>query len=240
MMNQNFTMLFWRKPSKKEKPFEQIAEETYKMFMVFMEKLPENLRPNFKTVSKLGDAKLYDWSFENFSQDLEKGVNHTRDKVFRDLGYSLSFFSSLDNKESCGYMAKVGVTRKDFIDTFIVEFPVGFDYFSEENASMLEEIFCRCLEIFNPYYACFANSKVKTSYSYLSDDDKPLDAHWLNYFSHDMMKHIKKGSIKRLERDFDGFEFHDGFIKIQRTPLNAENQKDLELKEQVEGLLFDK
>ena len=80
---------------------------------------------------------------------------------------------------------------------------------------------------------------MRISYDLYSDNKSAINiAH--KPIQHDMMKHIKKGSIKRLERDFDGFEFHDGFIKIQRTPLNAENQKDLELKEQVEGLLFDK
>lgn len=75
-------MIFWRHTEKENTSFDDISERIYKVFQIFNKNLPYEYCPNYKTVNKKCDAKIYDWNYENFCNDLKKNINHTKECVF--------------------------------------------------------------------------------------------------------------------------------------------------------------
>ena len=119
-IKQTYSMIFWRHTEKENTSFDDISERIYKVFQIFNKNLPYEYCPNYKTVNKKCDAKIYDWNYENFCNDLKKNINHTKECVFEKLGYSLSFFSSLEDNKLFGYRLNVGVKDSRFINVFSV------------------------------------------------------------------------------------------------------------------------
>lgn len=94
-MIQRHSIILWKKAERKDKDFEEIAKETYEVLKQFQE-CPQELRPNYLTAKTKKDIKEFDWNYENFRSMLKKGVNKEGENIFEDLGYSISFFSSLN------------------------------------------------------------------------------------------------------------------------------------------------
>ena len=234
-LKQRYGMVFWRHAEKKETDFNEVAERVYKVLNVFVNNFPAKYRPNYLTVNKKSETKLYEWNFENFCKDLKINVNHTKGRVFKELGYSLSFFSSLNNFESFSYRIHVGATDVNFTNAIVINLSMDFDYFDKKVASKLEQIFYQCVKEFDAYYACMSNSQIPLRKGcYTSLDDVPNDVHWLNYWSDEILKKIDIKKLKKLEKKYKEFSFNNGFIKLQDIALNAENPKDLQYKEQIE------
>lgn len=237
---QTYTMIFWRHAEKEDIAFDDIAKRAYDTLQIFNKYFPEKYRPNYTTVKNKSEANLYNWNYEDFCNDLMKNVNHTRDMVFKDLGYSLSFFSSLNDESSCGYMIHVGATNKMFLNTISVNLSIDFDYFNKDYYDILEKTFYKCAEKFGAFYASIYNTKIGGGKFAKFKSDSVYDitsVNWLNYWSPEILKSFDAKVLKKLEKEYEEFIFKNGFIKLQDKPLNAESEEDLEYKNQVESEL---
>lgn len=237
---QVYSMIFWRYSEKDDVSFDNIARRIFKVLNVFKKHFPEKYQPNFCAVKNKSNAKLYDWNYNNFYDDLKRNVNQTKEMVFKELGYSLSFFSSLEDAESCGYMVHVGATSPNCLNTFAVNLSIDFDYFNKECYNILEKVFYKCVKEFKPFYACVYNSQINGGKFAKFKSDTVYDItniHWLNYCSPEIINKFNKDTLKKLSRQNKEFVFKNGFIKLQKKPLDAENNKDIYYLKDVEQLL---
>ena len=78
-MLQYYTLIFWRKHERQDITFDEIAERAYKTLGIY-QKLPEKYRPNDVRVYRKEDAKLFEWSYQNFYNELKKSVNQENSK----------------------------------------------------------------------------------------------------------------------------------------------------------------
>lgn len=232
-------MVFWRHNEAISTSFDEIAKQAYSIMNIFNNHLPKEFRPNYLTVNKKQDAKPYDWNYQTFYNDLYKNVNHTKERVFKELGYSLSFFSSLENANSFGYMIHVGATDPRFTNSIVVNLAFYYNYFDEKACKTLEKIFYECVRSFGAYYACVANSSsILNNGLYLTDEGVPTSLHWLNYWSPEIMKKIDRKRVKKLEQKYKEFVFNDGFLKLQNVALDANSEQDVEYKKALEESIF--
>lgn len=106
-MIQRHSIILWRKADRADKSFEEISKEAYEVLNLFQD-CPQELRPNYLTAKTRKDVKEFDWNYENFSNMLKKGINREGETTFEDLGYSTSFFSSLDEQNSTAFIMTAG------------------------------------------------------------------------------------------------------------------------------------
>lgn len=237
---QTYSMIFWRHTEKGNTSFEDISERIYKVLQIFNKNLPYEYCPNYKSVNKKCDVKIYDWNYENFCNDLKKNINHTKECVFEKLGYSLSFFSSLEDNKSFGYRLNVGVKDSRFINVFSVHLAADFNYFNKDMAKILELIFYDCVNEFGAFYACVSNSLIKNGQSAILKSDslyKITSIQWLNYWDSEILKKFDNKKLKILQRKHKEFSFNNGFIKLKDIPLDAENPEDIKYVQEIESEL---
>lgn len=235
---QTYKMIFWRHSEKKDSSFNDIAKRTYNVLQIFNNEFPEKYRPNYLTVMKKSDVNFFEWSYENFYNELINNVNHTKTQIFSELGYSLSFFSSLDNDSSCGYMIHVGAINENCLNTIAVNLSIDFDYFNKNSYELLERIFYRSAKEFGAFYACIYNSQISDGKfaKFKSDSMYNItNIHWLNYWSPEVLRQFNIKELKKIEKEYREFSFKNGFLKLQEKPLNAENQSDIDYLKKVES-----
>jgi len=236
-MMQYFTLRLCRESESSDVTFDEVAKRTYDTIEVFRV-LEQKYQPNYATVWRKKDAKLFDWSYENFCKHLKESVNREGDLVFEDLGRTCGFFSSLKNHESLGYMFTVGTTNPKFINTFKVNFPIEFDYFDEKMSKKMEDIFRQAVKVFEPFWGCMENSLITNESKCFNEDMSfPTEFHWLNYLSDDMMSKVNPKAVKKLAKKYNEFECKDNIIKLQNIALNAHSPEDVKLKNDVDKAL---
>jgi len=130
-MIQRHSIILWKKAEKKDKDFEEIAKETYEVLKLFQE-CPQELRPNYLTAKTKNDIKEFDWNYENFRSMLKKGINKEGENIFEDLGYSISFFSSLNGQNSCGFEIIAGNKNEKFYNVLIVNLPLSLNLYEKK------------------------------------------------------------------------------------------------------------
>lgn len=148
------------------------------------------------------DSRLYNWTYKNFYEDLLKGVNRSKDKVFERLGYSISFFSSLNNNDSVRYSLSVGKKDERFINTFVVKFPISFNIFEYDMSNLVSNLFNETVNVFEPFWASIVNSTIHNKTSYLNEKNKPQDIHWLNFWSKEIEENINLSRIDELKKKY--------------------------------------
>ena len=236
-MLQYYTLIFWRKHERQDITFDEIAEQAYKTISIY-QKLPEKYRPNYLRVYRKEDAKLFEWSYQNFYNELKKGVNQENGQIFVDLGYSIGFFSALDNNDACGYSIGVGKTNELFSNTFVIDLALDMDYFTPENSKLIEELFRETVQTFEPYFGATINSLMDNCNYFNKTTNELQSLHWLTYVSPELSTNLKESKLKKLMKKYKEFEYDNGFIKLQNIALNAENPKDVKYKEEVERELL--
>ena len=234
MYKQFYTMLLCREADESKLLFDDLAHKAYDLMMFFNESLPVQYRPNYKSVYKKNDAKIYNWSYGQFYNDLKNGVNHTKDADFENLGYTVSFFSSLNDSEAVGYNLHIGATSKNVQNFLSVTFPPDFNYFEKNNSTLLEKLFERCVTLFGATYGKMANSCVFNGRGMSFDlkGYKIEHLQWLNYFSlkrFDIGKQLK--CITKLNK---GINCKNGFLKLKEIAIDSTKAEDMELVNKVD------
>lgn len=235
-MEQFYKLILWRKAEKEDVPFEEIAKRAYETITLF-KVLEPKYQPNYEKVFSKKDAKLFDWDYNNFYNYLKSNVNREGKIEFKELGYSIGFFSSLNSNESCGYDLRVGATENPFTNTFLVRFSINMDIFNEEMSRKIELIFKQAVKIFEPFWGCVVNSRLNATDGYLNNDNSfPKAFHWLNYLSDEMLERLNKKALNALEKKYK-IERDGNIIKLKNIALNANLAEDVKLKKDVDDVL---
>lgn len=226
-MQQEHSLIFWSK-AKADETFDEAAEKAYRLMQLFMTK-DEDFFPKYKVPSRGKNKDLpFEWTFENFKKVLRKGSNREGKIEFLDLGYSISFVSSLDRKKETYLRLNVGTQSPSSHNTMIIEFSEN-NYLSEkEQADRLEELFKDCIPLFDPYWAAIVNLTNRRMLNPYDNGGLSAFVHWLNYWNSEYFQEFIKNKIKDAPV-LSMTEWHDGYlIKLQENPIDNENPVELE------------
>lgn len=237
-MIQAHTLILWRKPERQTKSFEIIAKETYELFSIFKD-FPQELKPNYLTCRSKKRAREFEWSLQNFTKTLQRGVNKERGKEFVDLGYSISFFSSMQEDESCGFELLVGTQDERFFDVLIIRFPETLNVYDEKTAQQIRGLFKILVQKFRPFWGCISNSAIFNEFGCFWTENTPATVHWINYWSKDIIEAIGATRIKNTLEKYSEVKFDGGILQIKNTAINVEIEGDLNFHKELHNRLFE-
>lgn len=236
-MIQRHSIILWKNAYEKSKSFEDIAKESFELLKL-LQKYPVNFQPIYLSEKIKKESVLFDWNFNNFKLLLEKSVNKEGQTVFYDLGYTLSFFSSFDDEESCSIKITTGITNANFVNSFILDLPIGFDLYNKVNADLIRNLFRSLINIYTPFFGCVSNKVLTRKYGAHLKNDKPAIVHWLNYWSESIVEKIDNKKIKSVLQENEQITFSNGVFSIKETALDMNNEKDLEYQEYLQKELL--
>lgn len=222
------SMILWAKP--REEPFEETVNKTYSILNILKEFGPE-LSPNFLPAYSKKNVKPFDGSIVTLEELIKKGINKEGKTVFPDLGYTVDFFSSLDDMDAAKISFHVGTTHKRMSNVLVVDFPASFPMYSDNQLNeKIIDLFKKCIAVFDPYWGCISNSLNTRRYNFkLWENDQPKTIHWVNYFGDDMPRKVEERLIKTAPV-YKAERYHDGYLIIlKKTPIDDENQEDIEI-----------
>ena len=226
-MIQRHSIILWKKPEEKDKDFDEISKEAFQVLNI-LQNYPVNYRPNYLTGSDLSDVKEFPWDLEHFRERLKKGLNQEDDHKFYDLGYSISFFSSMNENDSCAIQMRTGIKNKKFYNTLIINLPVSTNVFGERDAEMIREMFQYLVLKYEPFWGCISNKKISRKYGKLWENDLPVAIHWGNYWSKETVESIGQEKIGGMIHENPQASFENGILFIKDTALDVNNHKDMD------------
>lgn len=225
-MIQRHSIILWKKAEKRDKDFEEIAKEIYGVLKLF-QGYPYELRPNYLTAKTKKDIKKSDWNYENFRTSLKKGMNKEGRNTFEDLGYSVSFFSSLDEEDSCGFEIIAGNKNEKFYNVLIINLPLSLNLYDKEMADMIKNLFEKLVQSYAPYWGCISNNVLSRKYGKFLENKLPTTLHWMNYWAEDIIREIGMERIHKLVDENPGISFQKGILSIRDTALDMDKENDV-------------
>ncbi|MBD5509006.1 MAG: hypothetical protein HDR05_13440 [Lachnospiraceae bacterium] len=237
-MRQRHSIILWKKAEREDKNFEELAKEAYDVFNIF-QNYPQELRPHYLTVKSLKDVKRFEWDYENFSSELKQGINREGATVFEELGYSISFFSSTDEDNSCGFQMRAGNKVEKFYNTFIVNLPLALNLYDEKTANMIRNMFEELVHIYHPFWGCISNKALSRKYGKYLEGNLPTTVHWVNYWSEDIISTIGREKIHRIMNETPVISFQNGILMIKDTALDLDKEDDIRYHGELEKQFLD-
>lgn len=219
------TLILWKKADLIERTYEDIVYETFESLKI-LRKYPDWLQPNYLTCNNKDDANRMFLDYDILYTELQKGCNRIEKKIFSNLGYSLSFFSSKNEADSCKISLRVGVTEKRFFNTFIIDLPDNITRNIENNQNILIELFSELIASFNPYWGCISNSGFLHGNTSYMNDGIPAYLHWINYWSKDIICKIGTSAFNQI-LNIKGIEHANGILRLNESMFNSDNKEDL-------------
>lgn len=236
-MGQRHSIILWKKAEEENKDFLQIAKEAYGVMKLFQD-YPQELRPSYLTVKTKKEIEVFDWSFENFSRVLKKGINKDGENTFEDLGYAISFFSAMDEKDSCTFQMRAGNKNEKFYNTLIINLPLSLDVYNEKIAEEISILFKKLMQAYIPYWGCISNKLLSRKYGKLMESNLPTTVHWLNYWSEDTIRTIGMEKILRIVDENPLVTFKSGIFSIKDTALDVNKEEDIRYHNKLHKQLF--
>lgn len=210
-------LILWRKPVKKTP--QALAEEAFALFSIFRE-AESDFCPNYPTVRRRRDAKPFAWDGESFRKALLGQPVNQGNAQLGELGYSISFFSSLEEKGSVGYRLHTGNRDPKFVDTFVVDIPEAAGSSRLFSPETVEDTFRRCIAVFRPFWGC-VDDRGPLEGGYLTGDRKrPRSICWLNYWDAAMALRVGPLRIRRACGAVPEASWRDGVLRTGREPLS--------------------
>ncbi|MBQ2802854.1 MAG: hypothetical protein IJF07_03040 [Lachnospiraceae bacterium] len=236
-MVQRHSIILWRKAEKMEKSFEQISKEAFEVLNIFQE-YSQELRPNYLTAKTKKQVKEFDWNYKNFSEQLKTGINKENDRIFKELGYSISFFSSMDEKNSSAFSMTVGNKCAPFYNVLVVDLPLSYDLYNTKKANIISELFKKLIQAYKPFWGCISNKALSRKYGKFLEGNLPTTIHWINYWSESIVNTITMEKIEKLIDENSMISFQNGILSIKETALDLEKEDDIRLHNKLETQLF--
>lgn len=230
-MLQRHSLILWGKANNED--FQVNLKKVNDLLFVLKEFGPE-LSPNYLTAKRKKDAQNFDWCLKTLEQLLKKGINKEGKTPFPDLGYRVSFFSSLKDDDSAGISMLVGASNPNITNNFIVNLPLSLPiYDSPEVNKRLITVFKKCVEIFNPFWACIGNGVNLRRYDGYWGDKVPTAIHWVNYFGSEVSQTIGETKIMSSPTCTKN-KVHSGyFLVLKDEPINDEVEDDIKLQQRA-------
>ena len=236
-MIQRHSIILWKKAEKYDKNFDQIAKEAYKILMLFQD-YPQELRPNYLTAKTKKDINEFEWNYENFSRVLKQGINKEDKNVFEDLGYGVSFFSSVYEKDSCSFQMRVGNKNEKFYNTFIINLPLSLNLYDEKIAEMIGDLFEMLVQAYIPYWGCISNKVLSRQYGKFLEGNIPTTVQWMNYWSEDIICTIGMEKIEKIVEGNPLISFKNGIFTIKKTALDVDKENDIRFYNELQKQLL--
>ena len=236
-MVQRHSIILWKKAESEDRSFEEISKEAYDTLNLFQD-YPQNLKPNYLTVKSKKDIKEFSWNYENFSSILKKGVNKEDENVFENLGYSISFFSSMDEKDSCVFQMIVGNKNDKFYNTLIINLPLSLNLYDKETADIIRLLFEKLVSSYMPYWGCISNKALSRKYGKYLEGNIPTKVHWINYWSEDIIGEIGMERIQKIVDGNSAIIFQKGILSIKDTALDVDKAEDIIFHDELQKHLF--
>lgn len=233
-MVQTYTMILWAQPKKED--FETVVKKAYATLQS-LAKYGEDISPKYLTAARKKDALPFQWSYGAFRELVAGSVNKEGGKVFSELGYTFSFFSSLNNKESAGISMTTGMVNPRFKNTFTLNFPQSYNMSDPDKAEKAAAAFSDCISAFEPFWGCVANSANSLRFSGYYREGLPTSFHWLNYFGGEITGKLGKDKLEKLPIH-TARAVADGYLlRLDQAPLDDENSEAISKQKQVNELL---
>ena len=237
IMVQRHSIILWRKAEEKDKSFEEISTEAYEVLNLLQDYLQE-LRPNYLTSNTKKDIQRFDWNYENFSNVLKKGINKEGKNTFEDLGYSISFFSSMNEEDSCSFQMRAGNKNEKFFNTLIINLPLSINLYDEKTAEEINNLFEKLVQAYIPHWGCVSNKVLSRKYGKFLEGNLPTTVHWINYWSEDIISTIGMARIQKIIDINLGVSFKNGILSIKNTALNMDKEDDIRFHDEMQKQLF--
>lgn len=232
-MVQRHSIILWKKAENEDKSFEQISKEAYDVFKLFLD-YPWELKPNYLTVKSKKNIEKFDWNYDNFSNILKRGVNQDGNTLFEKLGYSISFFSTLDEKYSCAFQMKTGNKNNKFYNTFTINLPIILDLYDKNTADMIRILFENLVSTYKPYWGCISNKELSRKYGKFLNGNLPTAIHWINYWTEEIIREIGLEKIQKIVDLGSEIKFQKGILIIKDTALNVEKDEDIKFYDEIQ------
>ena len=236
-MIQRHSIILWRKAEKEDKSFEEISKEAYEVLNLF-QYCSQELRPNYLTGKTKKDIKEFEWNYENFSEQLKKGVNKEDEVVFKELGYSISFFSSMDEKNSCTFSMTAGNKFEKINNVLIVDLPLSYNLYEKETADIISDLFGKLVQVYKPFWGCISNRALSRKYGKFLEGNLPTTVHWINYWSEDILGTIGMEKIQDMVNKNTMSTFKTGILSIKETAFDVEKEDDIRFHAEMHNQLF--
>lgn len=236
-MIQRHSIILWKKAERKDKDFEEISKEAYEILKLF-QGYPQKLRPNYLTAKFPKDTKEFDRNYKKFSSVLKEGINREGENVFEDLGYSISFFSSMNENDSCAFQMKVGNKNDKFYNTLIINLPLSLSLYDEKTADMIRILFEKLTQVYIPYWGCISNKALSRKYGKYLEGNLPTTVHWMNYWSEDIINTIGIRKIQKVVDENSMVSFQKNILTIQDVALDIEKEDDVRFHDRLQKQLF--
>ena len=226
-MWQKHSIILWKKAEDADKTFNEIASEAYQVFSA-MQKFPPQFRPTYLTAKTKKSARETDWTRVQFFDELSKKVNREGRKSFKELGYTISFFSSMTEVDSCSIKMTVGNKVPQFYNTLIVDFPFLFDIDNTESAKSVYAMFETLVKCFRPFWGCVSNAQLSRQFGGFIADGIPTTVHWINYWSPEIVNSIGEAKIQDALRELPDATLNDGILIVREKPFDIEDKVSVE------------
>lgn len=236
-MIQRHSIILWKKAERKDKDFEEISKEAYEILKLF-QGYPQKLQPKYLTAKSPKDTKEFDWNYKKFSSVLKEGINREDENVFEDLGYSISFFSSMDENDSCAFQMKVGNKNDKFYNTLIINLPLSLSLYDEKIADMIRTLFEKLAQVYMPYWGCISNKALSRKYGKYLDGNLPTTVHWMNYWSEDIINTIGIRKIQKMVDENPIISFQKNILMIKDVALDMDKEDDVRFHDRLQKQLF--
>lgn len=236
-MIQRHSIILWKKEEKRDKSFEEIAKETYEVLTIF-QNYPRELRPNYLTVKTKRDTKEFDWNYENFSNLLKKGINKDGETIFEDLGYCISFFSSLKEQDSCGFGITAGNKKEKFYNTLNINLPLSLNLYNKKMAREISNLFEKLVQVYTPYWGCISNKALSRKYGKYLDGNLPTTVHWLNYWSEDIIQAVGLEKVRKIVDENSTISFRNAILQVKDTAFDISKEEDVKFHDFLQTQLF--
>ncbi len=221
------SIILWADP--REETFERTSENAFHSLQeLFSSGL--GIEPKYLTARKKKDVIQMDWNFDTFKSVLQGGSNKEGNKTYSDLGYSVSFFSSLTERESASISMTVGVTNPNFNNTFIINLPRSLDISDQPLVTdKLVSVFKGCVQSFQPFWGGIINKTNARRFDGYFDKSLPTTTHWVNYWGENIT--LKIGLRKLQDAPFGAIErLNGGFIvQLKEKPIDDNFEQDVQL-----------
>ncbi len=228
-MIQTHSLVLWKKAETRD--FYAYTKEAYEIMQVLISY--GICIPAYETVMRKKDAKLFEWNYDNFSEAVKKNVSKEGDTLFQNLGYTISFFSSLNNDKASGITLTIGNTNTKFVNALVIDFSPSINLYNENAASLVNDMFCECVDIFKPFWGCISNMKNTRTFKKFMNDSKPTTVHWINYWSDGIINEIGKDKIQVVLDSCENCSFKNGIFKIKPIAMNVDNEEDIKLQQMI-------
>jgi len=169
---------------------------------------------------------------------LKKGINKEGENIFEDLGYSISFFSSMHEQNSCAIEVRAGNKNEKFHNTLIISLPLSLNLYDKKIADRIMDLFEKLVEAYTPYWGCISNKALSRKYRKFLEGNLPTTVHWMNYWSEDIIYTVGMEKIKKVVDGNFMISFKNGILAIKDTALDVDKEEDIIFHDKLQKQLF--